>query len=87
VTRVQFALAFFVLAACQTRVPSLESEYRAVRTLVAGERYDLALPKAEAGLARAEQTGSDKDRWRFRLLKADILIGQRFSAKALDYVK
>ena len=50
---------------------------------VVREQYNLALPIAERALARAERTANQSEAWRFRLLKADIVIGQRQSAKTL----
>ena len=78
-------LVFLVLAfaACRSGVQSLDAEFRDTRSLLNGEQYDLALPKAEAGLSRAERGGDPTVAWRFRLLKADILTGKRQAAKTL----
>ena len=81
--RVPVALTLLVLAACRSSVPSLDAEFLEARSLLPGEQYDLALPKAEAGLSRAERSGNPAEIWRFRLLKADILIGKRLAAKTL----
>src|SRR5271154_4349078 len=77
------AFALLTLAACRSSVPSLEDEYRSARDLLLREQYNLALPIAARALARAEQSGNPADSWRLRLLKADIVIGQRQSAKTL----
>lgn len=81
--RVLLALTVLAFAACRSSVHSLDAEFREVRSLLPGEQYALALPKAEAGLSHAERSGNLADLWRFRLLKADILIGQRLAAKTL----
>jgi tetratricopeptide (TPR) repeat protein len=78
------ALAIVSLAACRSRVPSLDDEFGSARALLQHEQYSLALPVAERALARAERDGNSLDKWRFRLLKADIMIGQRQSAKTLS---
>ena len=81
--RIWVALTVLAFAACRSSVHSFDAEFREARSLLPSEQYGLALPKAEAGLSRAERSGSPSDLWRFRLLKADILIGQRLAAKTL----
>jgi CHAT domain-containing protein/Tfp pilus assembly protein PilF len=81
--RIVSALAFLAIAACPSRGPSLDDEFRSARKLLVREQYNLALPIAERALARAERTANQSEAWRFRLLKADIVIGQRQSAKTL----
>ena len=81
--RVFLGLLVFWLAACRSRAPSLDEDFRAARNLLLTEQYDLALPITDRALVRAEGSGKPADRWRFGLLKADILIGQRQSAKTL----
>ena len=80
------ALTVVMLASCRHGAPSLDAEYQEARSLLSSERYDAALPKADEGLRRAERSGTEAERWRFRLLKGDILIGQRSSAKALAHI-
>jgi len=81
--RFAITLALFILAACRSGVPTLDSVYQEAANLCNVERFDDALPKVDQGLARAERDGTEKQRWQFRLLKADLLIGQRERAKAL----
>lgn len=81
--RLWVALTVLAFTACRSGVQSLDAEFREARSLLPGEQFALALPKAEAGLARAERIGNPAILWRFRLLKADILIGQRLAAKTL----
>ena len=85
--RVWVVLTLLAFAACRSGVQSLDAELREARNLLPSEQFSLALPKAEAGLARAERIGNPAMLWRFRLLKADILIGQRLAAKTLALVE
>jgi len=82
--RILFALILLALTACRSKVPSLDDEYRSARELLVREQYSVALPIAERALARAEQAGNQQEVWRFRLLTADIVIGERQSAKTLS---
>ncbi len=72
------------LAACGRGVTAPDADLQYVRSLVTSERYDLALREAEDGLHRAERNGADADRWRFRVLVAEILIGKRREGEALS---
>jgi CHAT domain-containing protein len=76
--------ALFILTACRSGVPTLDSAYQEATNLYNVERFDDALPKVDQGLARAERNGTERQRWQFRLLKADLLIGQRERAKTLE---
>src|SRR5487761_1310712 len=76
-------LTVVLLTGCKSQVGSLEMELRSTEDLLRTERYDLALPKAEEGLRRAERSGNLNFEWRFRLLKAEILLGRRLAAQAL----
>lgn len=78
------SLPLLPLAACRSNAAILNDEFRATQDLLSTERYDLALPKAEDGLSRAERTGNSAFKWRFRLLKAEILVGQRKKKEALS---
>jgi CHAT domain-containing protein len=82
-TWVLLALTLLALAACRSSVRSLDTEFREAQSLLSGEQYDLALPKAEEGLSHAERSGNTAELWRFRLLKADIQMGQRLAARTL----
>ena len=79
-------LAIVAATACRSGIRSADAQYREAQRLLAGERYDTALPLADEGLSRAERNGTAEDKWRFRLLKADTLIGQRLAARALAEV-
>jgi CHAT domain-containing protein len=81
--RVLSALTLVALSACQSGLPSLGDEYYSAQGLLVREQYNLALPIVERALVRAERAGDQRESWRFRLLKADIVIGQRQSAKTL----
>jgi CHAT domain-containing protein/Tfp pilus assembly protein PilF len=81
--RVQFALTVLAFTAFRGSGPSLDAEFRDIGGLLSREQYDLALPRADKALARAEHTGNVSDVWRFRLLKAEIVIGQRLAEKTL----
>lgn len=81
--RVLLALSVLAFAACRSSVHSLDAEFRDARGLLTREQYDLALSKAEAGLSRAQRSGNLAEVWRFRLLKADALIGKRQAAKTV----
>jgi CHAT domain-containing protein/predicted negative regulator of RcsB-dependent stress response len=78
-------LAALLLAAC-SNTTSLDSRYRDANNLFVTEQYDHALRGATEGLEQAKRKGTEKDRWQFCLLKADILAGQRLSAKALAWL-
>jgi len=77
-------LAVLALAACGSKVRPLDEEFRDAAALRRAERFDLALPKTDAALARAERSGDLKAVWRFRLLKADILLGHREVSQAVS---
>ena len=81
--RVLIALCAFTFTACRSSGPSLDAEYRAAQNLLVTERYDQALARTNQALIQAERSPQASDRWRFRLLKADIMIGQRQSAQTL----
>src|SRR5579871_5356120 len=81
--RVLLAVTVLVLAACRSAAPTLDADYRTAEGLLASEQYDAASAKTGQALARAEQVAKPEEIWRFRLLKAEILIGQRQAAKAL----
>jgi len=81
--RVLLAIAVMALIACGSSVPSLDAEFRDGRSLLRREQYDLALRKALDGLSAAERSGNQTDLWRFRLLRADILMGQSRAEKTL----
>lgn len=72
----------FVLAGCRTHSESLDEETQSARTLLRSEQYDAALTKADDGLQRAGNKGDRRREWRFRLLKAEILLARRDLARA-----
>jgi CHAT domain-containing protein len=79
------ALGFFLvlaLAGCgRTSRPSAETLYQEAYNLLRSEHYQEASNKTEAGLKRAPP-GSDWY-WKFRLLKAEILLANRQIPRAL----
>jgi outer membrane protein assembly factor BamD (BamD/ComL family) len=79
------ALGFFLvlaLAGCgRTSRPSAETLYQEAYNLLRSEHYQEASNKTEAGLQRAPP-GSDWY-WKFRLLKAEILLANRQIPRAL----
>src|SRR5580658_1286880 len=76
-------LAFLGLAGCGNRARPLDEEFRDAVALRRAERFDLALAKADASLGRAEGIGDIRAAWRFRILKADIVLGHREVNQAL----
>src|SRR5690348_8346869 len=81
--RTGFWLAIALLAGCRNESSSLTAEWQAARDLLRSERYDPALAKADIGLAQAKQLGDVAGEWRFRLLKAEVLVGKREPARAI----
>lgn len=82
--KILIALIVATLTACGHGGAPLDAEFRYARSLVTREQYDLAMRKAEDDLHRAERSGSDADRWRFRVLMAEILIAKRRERQALS---
>ncbi|MGH9665157.1 MAG: hypothetical protein ACRD9L_12095, partial [Bryobacteraceae bacterium] len=80
--RASFWCLFLILAGCRSHTTSLEDEARSARELLRSEDYDRALTKAGDGLQRAAQSGDRKFEWRFRLLKAEILLARRDISQA-----
>ncbi len=76
-------LPVLVLVACRSNSGSIENEARETQALLRQERYDLALTRAEDGFWRASNLGDLKLEWRFRLLRAEALLGRRRAADAL----
>jgi CHAT domain-containing protein/Tfp pilus assembly protein PilF len=81
--RILLGLSALLLSTCNSRVPSVDAEFRDIQSLLSHEQYDLAMPKAEQCLTRAEHRRNATELWRFRLLKAEIQIGQRLAARTL----
>lgn len=75
-----FVLGFFSLCGCHSHIASLEDQFQQASSLMRRERYDLALTRTEEGLRLAEQGHDAWLQWRFRLLKADVLMGRRSAA-------
>jgi CHAT domain-containing protein/Tfp pilus assembly protein PilF len=75
--RALLALAAVALAGCASNSGSPDAEYRAARALLWAEHYDQALLRADEALRRAERNGDPRVTWRFRLLKAEVLLGER----------
>ncbi|MCU1329831.1 MAG: Tetratricopeptide 2 repeat protein [Bryobacterales bacterium] len=76
--RFPFALVLVLAAmSCGRRSPSLDAELAEAQRLLYSERFDLAFSKATSGLERAEKSGAQAHRWRFRLTLLDVLLGQR----------
>jgi CHAT domain-containing protein/Tfp pilus assembly protein PilF len=80
--RLRLALIALALAGCAGRDASLDAEYRDARSRFEAEQYPVALSKVEDGLRRAEGRRDRNRAWRFRLLKAEILLGQRRAVPA-----
>src|SRR5215469_48271 len=81
--RVLLSLTALLLAGCVTQPRSLSGDYRAAINLLQSDQHLLALSKAESGLTRASQAKDLIFEWRFRLLKAEILLAQRKPSAAL----
>lgn len=80
--RVPLALVVLALAGCAGNSGSLNAEYRSARKLFESERYPLALSTAEDGLHRADRQHNLALVCQFRLLKAEVLLGQRRASSA-----
>ncbi|HEY1239485.1 MAG TPA: CHAT domain-containing protein [Bryobacteraceae bacterium] len=81
--RVVVWLAVAGLAGCGHGRRSLADEPETIRRLLQSERYDVAQTRANDDLSQARQTGDLKLEWRFRLLKAEVLVARRDAAAAL----
>jgi CHAT domain-containing protein/Tfp pilus assembly protein PilF len=81
--RVLLSLTALLLVGCVTQPRSLSGDYRAAINLLESDQHLLALSKAERGLSRARQAKDLTFEWRFRLLKAEILLAQRKPSAAL----
>src|SRR5277367_5901968 len=81
--RVALGLVIVSLAGCSAHRDSAEAELRDTRQLMRAEQYDIALPKAASGIAKAERNNNALLAWRFRNLEAEILLGQRQARKAM----
>jgi CHAT domain-containing protein/Tfp pilus assembly protein PilF len=77
-------LSVVSLVGCRSNADKLNEEAVSARSLLRSERYDLALAKAEDGLDRAERAHKLTFEWQFRLLKVEILLGQRSNSQALS---
>ncbi|HEX8986161.1 MAG TPA: CHAT domain-containing protein [Bryobacteraceae bacterium] len=75
--RVAVWLWIVVLAGCQHGRVSPEAAFRGAHALLRAERYEPALAEAEEGLRSAEQHHDLLFTWRFRVLKAEILLARR----------
>ena len=80
--RVSIAIAALVLIGCSHDSASLGSEYQAAARLLRAEKYGSALEKIEDGIRRTGRAPDSYQLWRFRLLKADLLLAQRRTAEA-----
>jgi CHAT domain-containing protein/predicted negative regulator of RcsB-dependent stress response len=80
--RVPLSLLVLTFVGCGGHSGSLDAEYRSARSLLQAEQYSLALTKAEDGLRKAERQRNSAVGWQFRLLKAEVLLGQRQAASA-----
>ena len=65
-------------------IESIDDEFANAWKLNRSEQFDVALPKTEEGLRRAERAGNALLVWRFRLLKVEILRGQRKTRASLS---
>jgi type IV pilus biogenesis protein CpaD/CtpE len=81
--RVLLSLAAVTLAGCANNSSTTDAKYRETTALLWAERYDVALRKADEALRQAERNGDPRVTWRFRLLKAEVLLGERQSAAAV----
>ena len=80
--RVALSLAVLALAGCANNSKSLDADDQDARRLLAAEQYPQALSGAEDGLRRAGRNAPSKTAWRFRLLKAEILLAERDGSAA-----
>lgn len=80
-------LAVAALAGCGHGRRSLVDEPEAIHRLLQSERYDSALSRAEGDLSQAVKARDPKLQWRFRLLKAEVLVARRDAAAALQVLE
>lgn len=85
--RVVVWLAVAGLAGCGHGRRSLVDEPEAIRHLLQSERYDVALARADNDLSKAHKIADARLEWRFRLLKAEILVARRDPAAALHVLE
>lgn len=81
--RVALSLLLLVLAGCVERAPSLDAEYRAAENSLHSEQYQAAFSQSESGWRRAARQGDRAAFVRFRLLQAEVLLGERQASAAL----
>ena len=75
------------LAGCAGHRGVLKGEYEDARKLLQSEQYSAGLTEAEDGLRKAERKHDAAFLWRFRLLKAELLLGQRQASSAAAVLK
>src|SRR5665213_3175782 len=83
VVRGVFSLIILALCGCRNYSESPDDQFREISTLLRQERYDLALAKTDEGLRPAIRRGDLRSRWRFQLLRVEILLGRRLASQAL----
>src|SRR5579872_4891615 len=79
--RVALAIASLMVAGCASKPDSLDAAYRDTRSLLQSEQYTLALTRIDDALRIAERNPDVRVRWRFRFLKAEILLAERRAAE------
>src|SRR5580700_1758421 len=73
------ALAALLLIGCEGRLRPLEGELTKARQWLRTEQFDQVLGQADQWLQLAREKQDLKLLWRFRLVKAEALLGQERS--------
>src|SRR5579884_3655394 len=80
--RILLLIASLLAAGCASSSGSFDADYGQIRTLLQSEQYALAEKRIDATLQQAEGLPDARVHWRFRLLKAETLLGERRLSEA-----
>ncbi len=75
--RILLLIASLLATGCASNSGSFDAEYGQIRTLLQSEQYAVAEKRIDAILQQAEGLPDARVHWRFRLLKAETLLGER----------
>ena len=80
--RILLLIASLLAAGCTSNSGSFDAEYSQIGTLLQSEQYATAEKRIDAMLQQAAGPPDARVHWRFRLLKAETLLGERRLAEA-----